>query len=929
MKPYIFKNMFTRFVAMVFAGILALPAEAILLEPDKVILGTITLNGKAVTAFDGYQSYNVSQYVVEVRTNLNGTPIATYAMGSNTNYHPYFYGFRITLEALPQRLESQILTDDVLFIALKNNGVIISQVVHVVTERSLSRIDFGPVADSDGDGLTDLEEFDLYGTNPNLVDTDGDGVSDYDEVKVYGTNPLNPDTDGDGDNDGYELANRTDPLDPDHFLATISGVVSYGGPQTGVVKVTAASMVDSNRFLNLNGNGQYVAVNDYFYDTPGQISELTVMAWVQTSSTGYNIIASWDRSAAWRFSVGGERLGGYSGSIGFDTTDANGQSHDLKGNIMFNDGQWHHIAGTFDSATGVKRIFVDGVLDQVATNAHPPGVGLVGGDEIGVRYGFIGVGSDADTFNGTIISNFFFSGRIDEVAIWNRAMNGAEIRGLMYANLVGDEPDLQAWFNFNDGTANDSSTNGYSAIFRNGATTAEGPYGYSRTVNAAPSGSYTVTVLRTLADYWVSAYLDGNNNGTQDFWEATGEYPLNPIYLTNDLTGVDFGLSDPDSDGDGLSDYLELFVYGTNPFNPDTDGDGLTDWEEVMVYGTNPNVADTDGDGLTDGEEVNTYGTNPLLRDTDGDGFSDGWEVRVGTDPLDPDDKPSAAVMNDYNGDEVSDLAVFRPATGQWYIRPVAPGPNIVFGFSWGGAGMIPVVGDFNGDGFGDLAVFNPPNGRWYIRDIRNNATIAWNVSWGASDMIPVPGDYDGDTLSDLAMYQQSTGNWYIRRVANGPALAWGVNWGGPGFVPVPGDYDGDGVYDLAVYRPATGQWYIRKLNGQIIRFGTSWGTSAMIPVPGDYDGDGYFDLAMYHQSAGVWHILSGRTLGVLGMNIAWGGVGMVPTSGDYNGDGRYDLPLYQESTGNWFIRSIGPGAPIVFGAPWGGVGFEPVGVRR
>ncbi len=38
--------------------------------------------------------------------------------------------------------------------------------------------------------------------------------------------------------------------------------------------------------------------------------------------------------------------------------------------------------------------------------------------------------------------------------------------------------------------------------------------------------------------------------------------------------------SDPDSDGDGLTDTLEFF-YGSDPANPDTDGDGLSDGEEV------------------------------------------------------------------------------------------------------------------------------------------------------------------------------------------------------------------------------------------------------------------------------------------------------------------------------------------------------------
>jgi len=42
----------------------------------------------------------------------------------------------------------------------------------------------------------------------------------------------------------------------------------------------------------------------------------------------------------------------------------------------------------------------------------------------------------------------------------------------------------------------------------------------------------------------------------------------------------------------------------------DTDQDGLTDYDEIYVYGTSPYLSDTDSDGILDGEEVKK-GTNP------------------------------------------------------------------------------------------------------------------------------------------------------------------------------------------------------------------------------------------------------------------------------------------------------------------------------
>ncbi len=134
----------------------------------------------------------------------------------------------------------------------------------------------------------------------------------------------------------------------------------------------------------------------------------------------------------------------------------------------------------------------------------------------------------------------------------------------------------------------------------------------------------TLEWLMTLSDDELRE-RDTDGDGLSDYDEiyVHGTDPLNP-----------------DTDGDGLTDYEEINVYGTDPLNPDTDGDGLSDGDEVNVYGTDPLNPDTDGDGLSDGDEVNVYGTDPLNPDTDGDGFSDGQEIEMGTDPLDPNDPP-------------------------------------------------------------------------------------------------------------------------------------------------------------------------------------------------------------------------------------------------------------------------------------------------
>ena len=68
--------------------------------------------------------------------------------------------------------------------------------------------------DIDGDGLSNIQEIEL-GTDPRKSDTDNDGLSDSDELNIYNTDPLNPDTDEDGLNDGDEVILGLNPLKSD------------------------------------------------------------------------------------------------------------------------------------------------------------------------------------------------------------------------------------------------------------------------------------------------------------------------------------------------------------------------------------------------------------------------------------------------------------------------------------------------------------------------------------------------------------------------------------------------------------------------------------------------------------------------------------------------------------------------------------------
>jgi lysophospholipase L1-like esterase len=102
--------------------------------------------------------------------------------------------------------------------------------------------------DLDGDGLTNTQETDLYGTDPGNPDSDDDGLNDMEELTYWGDawsqdldgdgliNILDPDADGDGDPDGLEIR---DGYDPGDSLSTEPSV-------TNMVFETGVMVIDSS-----------------------------------------------------------------------------------------------------------------------------------------------------------------------------------------------------------------------------------------------------------------------------------------------------------------------------------------------------------------------------------------------------------------------------------------------------------------------------------------------------------------------------------------------------------------------------------------------------------------------------------------------------------------------------------------------------------
>ena len=155
---------------------------------------------------------------------------------------------------------------------------------------------------------------------------------------------------------------------------------------------------------------------------------------------------------------------------------------------------------------------------------------------------------------------------------------------------------------------------------------------------------------------------DTDGDGISDKLEI-GELIDQP--LDKDSDGTIDALDDTDNtdtDGDGLSDTLEAKL-GTDPKKSDSDGDGIDDNEEIGADNTKPldtdengviNALDTDDDGdglLTQFES--TIGTNPLSNDSDDDSIDDAKEI--GEDHVNIIDTDSDGIINPLDADDDND----------------------------------------------------------------------------------------------------------------------------------------------------------------------------------------------------------------------------------------------------------------------------------
>ncbi len=172
----------------------------------------------------------------------------------------------------------------------------------------------------------------------------------------------------------------------------------------------------------------------------------------------------------------------------------------------------------------------------------------------------------------------------------------------------------------------------------------------------------------------------------------------------------------------------------------------------------------------------------------------------------------------DLDGDGKRDLAVWYPpptTTGTGTFRVFLSGTAYAAESSvaFGTLGDIPVPADYNGDGVTDYAVFRPPAGvgndgsaASWVRCVSSTGPVAHNcavpltTAWGNRGDVPFPGvNFDGlASTGEVAVYRPGTGQFSAYNLATGASRIVSAGSG----MPFVGLYDDDEQTDVGVFYP-------------------------------------------------------------------------------------------------------------------------------
>jgi hypothetical protein len=210
-----------------------------------------------------------------------------------------------------------------------------------------------------------------------------------------------------------------------------------------------------------------------------------------------------------------------------------------------------------------------------------------------------------------------------------------------------------------------------------------------------------------------------------------------------------------DFDGDGIADRgLVVNISGFLYWYIIRSSDGLLYSRSWGLNGDKIVIGDYNGNGI---DEIAVYREGA-------------WFI------LDEDDRPvvkywglpgsDIPVPADYDGDGKTDLAIYRKSDGMWWILYSGFENGFAddyyaakqWGLPW--VGDLPVAADYTGDGKTDIAVWRPGLGMWFVRSLVDDSVTM--QQWGLPGDVPLAGhDGNGDGVKGFTVYRPSIGTWF------------------------------------------------------------------------------------------------------------------------------------------------------------------------
>jgi len=292
--------------------------------------------------------------------------------------------------------------------------------------------------------------------------------------------------------------------------------------------VTVDAVVDNA--LHFDGTNDYVRTDSNL----ALGGNVTYEAWIKTTATGdWRGIVTTQANSFEHFLQMATNNAGYlraevsNGTFTFYWVDAT--------TTPINDGNWHHVAVTYATASETFHLYVDGVDQAFTVGNHDGAI-----TDLNIN-GPILIGQEREL-------NAPLNATIDEVRIWNVVRSQAEIQANKN-NELSPQAGLVAYYRFNQGvpggnnagltTALDASGNGYNGTLYNLAlngATSNWVDGY------VPPSDTTAPVLNLPGNMTVEA--TGPSGAVVTFSAtATDETsPAEPVVTCNPASGSTFGL---------------------------------------------------------------------------------------------------------------------------------------------------------------------------------------------------------------------------------------------------------------------------------------------------------------------------------------------------------------------------------------------------